>query len=222
MNAFTQYLSEIRKNLSRSDATERTYYAALKALIDSVQPRVTATIEPKRSVECGAPDMVVSRTPGPVNIGHVECKDIGTPLDDVERSEQLKRYRHHLDNLLLTDYLEFRWYVGGELRRTARIARTGRAGKLIPEGAGEEALTELLQDFLSRAPQDIATPKELAERMARLTHMIRDIVAEAFEKDKASDLLRDLRHEFAKALIPDLDQPAKTGEFADMYAQTLA
>ena len=37
----------------------------------------------------------------------------------VERGEQVKRYREALPNLILTDYLEFRWYVEGELRRPA-------------------------------------------------------------------------------------------------------
>jgi len=31
----------------------------------------------------------------------------------VEAGEQMQRYRAGFANLLLTDYLEFRWYVGG-------------------------------------------------------------------------------------------------------------
>jgi predicted helicase len=157
-----------------------------------------------------------------VTIGYVEAKDVGKSLDEAERSEQLKRYRRNLPNLILTDYLQFRWYVGDERRSTARLAMLGIGGKLSVESGGGEAVTALLGDFLSHKPQEIATPKELAERMARLTHMIRDIVVEAFQRDKASPLLKDLREAFAKALIPDLDQPEKTGELADMYAQTLA
>jgi len=45
----------------------------------------------------------------------VEAKDIDIDLRKVERLEQLKRYREALPNLILTDYLEFRWYVEGEL-----------------------------------------------------------------------------------------------------------
>ena len=58
--------------------------------------------------------------------------------------------------------------------------------------------------------------------MARLTHMIRDVIVEAFRTDYASQNLRDLRKAFAQTLIPDLDGPQKVGEFADMYAQTIA
>ena len=60
------------------------------------------------------------------------------PLEEEEKSEQLKRYRRYLGNLILTDYLEFRWYVDGELRRTGRMARVGRRGKISGEKEGEE------------------------------------------------------------------------------------
>jgi predicted helicase len=44
---------------------------------------------------------------------------------------------------------------------------------------------------------------------------------EAFEKDRASQDLKDLRDAFAEVLIPDLNKPEKVAEFADMYAQTI-
>ena len=47
-------------------------------------------------------------------------------------------------------------------------------------------------------------------------------VMEALNTGQASDMLLDLRKAFAKTLIPDLDQPEKVPEFADMYAQTIA
>ena len=134
----------------------------------------------------------------------------------------MTRYRRALPNLVLTDYLEFRWYADGELRTAARLARAGAGGKLTAEKGGAEAVGKLLGDFLAHQPAPIASPQLLAVRMARLAHLIRDIIAAAFEGDKASALLRGWREAFAKTLIADLDQPEKTGEFADMLAQTLA
>ena len=54
--------------------------------------------------------------------------------------------------------------------------------------------------------------------MARLTHMIRDITIQAFEKREASDTLKGLYEAFKTVLLPELP----TSEFADMFAQTLA
>ncbi|HNU40615.1 MAG TPA: hypothetical protein PKI26_09975, partial [Methanothrix sp.] len=70
-------------------------------------------------------------------------------------------------------------------------------------------------------PEPIADPQQLSERLARLAHIIRDTIVGAFEKENASQDLRDLREAFAEVLIPDLNRPEKLAEFADMYAQTI-
>ena len=114
------YLDQIRQNLATGATTEHTHRPALAALLESILPSVQAINEPRR-IACGAPDLAVLKNR--LMVGHVEAKDIGAPLDGVERSAQLKRYRKALDNLILTDYLEFRWFVGGDLRRTACLAR---------------------------------------------------------------------------------------------------
>ena len=117
MNPIPEYLRKIEKALAAGNATEHTYRPALQALIESMEPDIGATNEPKRE-KCGAPDYIVSKVGMP--IGYIEAKDVGKPLDVIEKDEQLKRYRQGLHNLILTDYLEFRWYVWGEHRLTAR------------------------------------------------------------------------------------------------------
>jgi len=79
--------------------------------------------------DIGMPDFVVMRKPGNVPIGIVEAKDIGNRLNRTERSKQLQRYMAH-GNVILTDYLEFRWYVNGEKRETIRIAKKVK-GKIV-------------------------------------------------------------------------------------------
>ncbi|MBI1879280.1 MAG: DNA methyltransferase, partial [Chloroflexi bacterium] len=166
--------------------------------------------------------MTINDTIEVKTLGYIEAKDVGKSLAETERTDQLKRYRRALDNLILTDYLEFRWYVGGELRQEARLARPQPGGKLKPEKDGLTAVEELLRSFLAHQPQQINTPKDLAERMARLTHMIRDIIVTAFDTGQASTLLQGWREAFARVLIADLSLPEKTPDFADMFAQTLA
>src|SRR5581483_10940154 len=127
-----------------------------------------------------------------LTIGYVEAKDVGIALDKIEKDEQLGRYRRALDNLILTDYLEFRWYVKGEKQMTARLA-TPRSDKRLPwDKEGAKQVEELLHTFLGHSAEPIRKPQELAQRMARLAHMIRDIIVEAFEKREASNNLRDL------------------------------
>ncbi len=199
-------------------------------LVESLASDIIATNEPKR-VECGAPDFVVSRRRehGPLTVGYIEAKDVGKNLAGIERDserinpttengQQLRRYRNALENLILTDYLEFRWYVRGELRETARLGTLGEGHKLVEGRSGGTAVREVLDDFLAYRAEPVASPRELAERLARLTHLIRDVIVRTFETNLASDTLRDLRRAFAEVLIPDLSAE----QFADMFAQTLA
>ena len=85
----------------------------LKELIETLGGGGTKALNEPSHVECGAPDFIVEHSGVP--IGYVECKDVGVNLDNAERSDQLKRYRGGLPNLILTDYLEFRWYVRGRV-----------------------------------------------------------------------------------------------------------
>jgi hypothetical protein len=153
-----------------------------------------------------------------MTLGYIEAKDVGIPLDAVSSSDQLARYRAALSNLVLTDYLEFRWYVGGELRRIARLGTMGSPGSLQRSTSGGAEVVQLLSDFLAHEPEHLTRPQELAERMARLTRLIRDIVVASFEQGAQTTLLRDLRDAFEEVLIPQLSVP----DFADMFAQTIS
>ncbi len=228
LSAFREYLLGIRGNLDAGNATEHTHRPALKMLLESLDVNIEAVNEPRR-IECGAPDFVVTKksTDHPT-IGYIEAKDIGRDLSVIEHDsnrrapnttdgQQLRRYRQSLSNLILTDYVEFRRYADGELVQTARLAVDTVAG-LTFDSKGAQALLELLAAFFLQAPEPVASAEELAVRMARITHMIRDVVEQGFNQNRASQNLRGLYRELERTLIPGL----KTDAFADMFAQTLA
>src|SRR5947209_14987399 len=127
------YLRAIEKAYRNGNATEHTYRSNLKDLCESLFPGIAATNEPKR-IKCGAPDFIITNKQTP--LGYIETKDVGISLDQVERTDQMKRYLGSLANLILTDYLEFRWYVSGQLRMNARLAKVGANNKLLPENGG--------------------------------------------------------------------------------------
>ncbi len=225
---FRDYVKELQAAVSRGNATEHTHRPALQELLEFAVDGIAATNEPKR-VECGAPDYAVSRKQDGLTVGYVEAKDIGTSLADIERDsnrpnpsttngQQFKRYRNSLPNLLLTDYAEFRWYVDGQLRYTARLAEPDGRGKPVLRNGGIAETDALLFDFLQHNPAPVASAEELARHMARLTHLVRDIVTEGFRLDKLSQDVTDLYQASKDVLVPDLSQDA----FADMFAQTLA
>lgn len=215
MNPIPEYLRKIEKALAAGNATEHTYRPALQALIESMEPDVGATNEPKRE-KCGAPDYIVSKAGMP--IGYIEAKDVGKPLDVIEKDEQLKRYRQGLHNLILTDYLEFRWYVWGEHRLTARLARIAEKGGLKPDKQGAETVAALLHEFLHSRVAVIGNPKELAVRMAALARLLRATILEIFSGEDCGGALHEQIEGFRRVLLHDLTE----AQFADMYAQTIA
>ena len=217
-STFRAYLNALRGNLALGNATEHTHRPALKTLLESIAEGVTATNEPSHTA-VGAPDYVVSRTGGSqLTIGYVEAKDIGASLDQAERSEQLKRYRSNLPNLLLTNYTEFRWYVDGERRMTALLAERDGSNKLTSSVANVAATEQLLDAFLRHMLAPVTSAEEMAERMAQITRMVRDVVYNGLESGGVSQLLQDFYGASESVLAPGQEH----AEFADMFAQTLA
>ncbi|MDD2229642.1 MAG: N-6 DNA methylase [Candidatus Cloacimonetes bacterium] len=215
--SFHDYLSNTTKAYNAGNATEHTHRPALKDLIESLATGIVATNEPRR-VKCGAPDYIITK--GHTPLGYIEAKDIGKPLTEVARGEQLKRYLESLGNLVLTDYLEFRWYVAGQHRLTARLASIVN-GKIKLDPDGEQQVRELLQAFLTAKASTVNSPKELAVRMAALARLIRDTIQKAFNSedltDDEPDPLHDQLEGFRKVLLHDLTPE----QFSDMYAQTI-
>ena len=171
-----EYLRKLERALKRGDSTERTHRPALKELFEALNDKIIATNEPKRS-ECGAPDYVISRKRDQLSLGYVEAKDVGADLAEIERGEQLKRYLASLPTLLLTDYLEFRWFVDGKKRETFRLANVATGGKLTPASPDE---LERARAPLERVPLG---PRRLEDRI------------DSAERDTEDDVEREEKEE---------------------------
>ena len=211
-----QYLQTLRRDLRGGDTTEASHYPTLKTLLEASARGIVATVVPKGR-ECGFPDFHVKK--GDLIIGHVEAKNVGRSLDDAEQTEQLKdRYLKALDNLILTNFLEFRWYVRGERRRVERLGILESGANIKVSRTDREAVLDLLKSFLAEDPQGAQNARDLAVRLARYAHEIRNVVVQGFAQDHVSDNTRDLRDAVQKELVPDLADD----QFADMFAQTLA
>jgi len=219
-SAISIYLSEIKKNVAAGNATEHTHRPALKTLLEAVGKDITATNEPKR-ILCGSPDFQITHKGIP--LGHVETKDIGTNLNEMECSkgphgEQFTRYRDGLPNWILTDYLQFYWFVSGERHLMVRIAELDAKSKLKLLPDGEEKLEQLLTAFIKQEALTVGTARDLAQRMAGMTRIIRDLIINTFDHEKEQGWLHNWLAAFRETLIPNLDEK----QFADMFSQTLA
>ena len=210
------YLNQIQTNLNRGNATEHTHRSALETLIESLAPQMDAVNEPKR-IECGSPDLVISNKKTPdVPLGYIEAKDIGVSLDQVLKTPQLKRYLDSLNNLILTDYLEFRWFVEGEFQMTVRLAEMDKSGHLQPMFTSLSAFERLIEVFIQTQVVTLRNPEELAQRLAKIARLIHQVIFEAYQTEKTGVLHNQL-DSFRQILLDSLT----VEQFADMYAQTL-
>ncbi|MBI2409684.1 N-6 DNA methylase [Candidatus Kaiserbacteria bacterium] len=212
--AVETYISSVDEKLKTGQAREHAYRPCFEALIHALDPKLKIVNDPSRS-EHGNPDFVFLR--GDITAGYAETKDLNDDLDKTEKSEQMKRYLGY-SNLILTDYLEFRFFRNGSrYGEPIRIA-TVSGGKLEERTETYDELATALADFLAGTPEPIKNGKRLAEIMGGKARRIRDNV-HRFLTDKAdsdTDLLR-IYESIKKMLVHDLPLEA----FADMYAQTL-
>ena len=216
VGALRAYRRELEKIRATGHATEHSYRPALQKLIHDLAGDDTRALNEPSQVACGAPDFIVERRGVP--IGHVECKDLGTDLSQVESDEQLRRYRGGLPNLILTDYLEFRWYVAGELRLVARLGRLAAGGRVAVDGAGAKELADLFGGFFAADLPTVGRPGELAARMAAKTRLLREGIARILGGEGGAGPLHDLLDAYRDVLIGGLE----AADFADLQAQTAA
>ena len=214
MNYLQVYFQEVNQVYQGQNATEHSYRPALKKLMESLDSGIQAINEPKR-IACGAPDFLVKN--GVLDVGYMEAKDISVSLKKVEKTAQMGRYFQALGNLILTDYLEFRWYVQGELKLTAALGTIDKNKKIKLDKEGIQEVDQLLQQFLLAKVPQITTPKDLAKRMASLAQLMRDAIKTALNDVDKGGTLREQLESFQRVLIKDLT----VEQFADMYAQTI-
>ena len=210
------YCRAISQVLATGQATEHSYRPALQTLVQRLGGDGVVAVNEPSHVACGAPDFIVQRQGVP--IGHIECKDLPANLHAVETTEQLARYRAGLPNLILTDYMEFRWYAHGDLRETARLGRIIRDSGVATSTADARRVGTLFEMFLAADPPTVEDSRELAKRMATKTRLLRDGIKLILQTESASGPLRDILTAYRKVLITDLTDDA----FADLQAQTAA
>jgi len=215
MDNIQSYIEEVKNLFLTQRAREHAYRPALHKLLETLRTDDSTKIlnDPKRS-EHGAPDFIILKKELP--IGYIETKDIGVNLDKAETSEQLTRY-YGYSNLILTDYLEFRFFINGEKSETISIGSI-EDNKIVIKDNKLEDLESALKDFVASRPENIRSGLQLAKIMGGKARRIRDNVRRFLEiESEHNEELERIYEVIKKLLIHDLSKE----RFSDMYAQTL-
>jgi Type ISP C-terminal specificity domain/N-6 DNA Methylase len=219
-DSFNVYLKDISKIFESGVAVEVTYRPPFISLIENISKNTCEkliALNETKHIECGSPDILILKNG--VRLGYVEFKDIGKNLDEEQNSEQLKNYKKSLHNLLLSDYLEFRWFVDGELVKSVRVASV-KNNKLNVDKSKLIELADLLANFLNKGVQEITNPEDLAFHMARIARGIRDTLILMKNGGRESEIVSDVRIDLS-CIMPEFKDEDKYPEFVDMFAQTI-
>ena len=155
-------------------------------------------------------------------LGYVETKPVGENLDQVLKSDQLKKYKVLSENILLTDYLHFIWIDKDNIQRETLCHATDLDStkfKVREDRATEVA--RLLRGFFSAAPEGIGRSQQLALALAVRSRLLRDYLAEELirQNEKHTEgRLYGLFQMFRGQVFHELTLK----EFADAFAQMLA
>lgn len=214
MQAVQEYLKDVARKHAKGNATEHTYRESLVNLSNALlKNKFELTNEPKRQA-CGAPDFILEN--GDIPIGYIEAKDIGVSLDKTEDGEQMARYLRSLDNLILTDYMEFRFFRKGEKTNTISIGKL-KGGKVVPSLEDPSLFVSLFENFATYRTQTITSAKYLSEMMAKKAVLVKDVFSRILASEEPSGL-HDQYDAFKQVLLHSVTPD----EFADIYAETLA
>ena len=223
VRALRQYLEELRTLVQQPHATgELSYHGALERLLRTLRPNLTLVHEPTRTV-VGRPDFALLHQHAPV--GYVEAEAYAADLDNLppHAKAQTDAFRQHLENFLLTNFLEFRLYRAGEEVLRARLPQPPPHGKIALAQRDADDCLALLQAFLDYAPAPVADAHTLARHLAQRAQLLKATVEQSLhaqlkQPPDQSLELRNLYLALQRALLPDLTPR----DFADLYAQTLA
>jgi len=216
---FENYIQSISSKFAHEETSEMGYRTdfeiLVKGIFDSIN--VQRIDHDARAKQGNKPDFIVLKNDVPIL--YIEAKDIGVSLDKIEKSEQMTRYYGYA-NLVLTDYVEFRFYRNGKRYedpiKIANYDIKHRTITSIPESYRHVAKT--LVDFSQTHKEPIRSGEHLSKIMGGKAQRIRDNVRQflSVESEKNAEITR-LFTTLKKLLVHDLTQES----FADMYAQTL-
>ena len=229
------YLVELREARSDPQATpELSLRPALDSFLKSaagLSGRDIVFISEGKKLTEGRPDFVL--TSGGLPVGYVEAEKYELDLDKLagHTKTQNVRFIANLDNFLLTNHLEFRLFLGGDLVAEAALpAPPDKGAPVVPEAKAEK-LEALLEQLMKAAPLPIKAPRDLALHLSRRAREMRDQVRDLFRDGKADDDLLQAFKAFQDVLLPDLRpflsdedrrKPKRPHSFDDLFAQTVA
>lgn len=213
------YLQNIARYFRDETSSEMSYRTDFQCFLETIFPKTEnyhIQHDPK-ATSGNKPDFIIAKNSVPLL--YIEVKKVGEDLDKIEKSNQANRYFGYT-NLIISDYLEFRFYRNGQkYDESISLGKPNQKTKEIAfQAESGERLTRTILDFTASQKEPIKSGKHLAKIMGGKAQRIRDNIVHFLNLEKSENVeLIKIMNVIRENLVADID----TEKFADMYAQTL-
>ena len=215
------YLTKIaRQDPSDSELTHRT---ALETFLSAICPE---NISPRHEQNLGEsrksmPDFSIVNEKDHAIIGLLENKRIGGKIENHVNSNQIKKYREHNENIILTNYHDWLLLKNGKIMQKASLGTAAEIkNKQPPSKEQTLAIKNLLDAFLSTDPIGIGTTKQLAKMLAIYCNDIQKFLTIELQKQQKQEDAPRLINMY-KAFKEYVDGELTLERFAKIFAETL-
>ena len=107
----SEYIEKVNNSNKLGNTSEHCFRGDLQQLLKTLLPNLSVTNEPM-NIEYGIPNYIISEEG--LLIAYIKTTDIGTDLNELDATEEVRRYKSSLSNMITTNYIDFRWYKDGE------------------------------------------------------------------------------------------------------------
>jgi predicted helicase len=217
------YFKEVQHQYKTKDTTEHSFRTQLENFLKDLDQKCSPLHESKHDKIFGAPDYKIFFNG--VKVGYIETKDLGVNLDEILKTDQIKKYSDSISNLILTNYCRFILLRNGEnvldITLFTLSDLNNNKFKISSERIAESA--KLFDTFLTYRSLSITTSEALARELSKKAILVKDIAKEQLEEDRIRQKNNDTYtsildfYQGLEELIHDISDD----DCADAYAQTI-
>ena len=159
---YQTYFRDVQQHYKTKDTTEHSFRTQLENFLVNLDPKCSPLHESKHDKIFGAPDFKIFFNG--VKVGYIETKNLGANLDEILKTDQIKKYSDSINNLILTNYGRFILLRNGENVLDITLFTLSDLNnskfKISSERIGESA--KLFDTFLTYRSLSITTSEALA------------------------------------------------------------
>lgn len=212
---FEQYVRGIQAIIARGSDQEATATSLFQSLLLSFQPDLALSLLKQNDAFLLPHWQIKQQTQ---LVGYIETVSSPIELFAQDQIPAFQRIQMTFDNLLLTNFQEFRLYRHGELLLQTAIS-VSLFGTLEDEvTTTAQQLETLLTEFLHFRLQSILSIDDLALETAKRTRFLSECIqSHLTEAEKSTDSITSIY----QTLQADINSSLTKRQFADQYAQAL-